>query len=222
MEIEKLFLSIQDKTKIDYIDLYQAMKGSKEKPLGLNWFSVEGSLSFSTVLFCPKAPQNESKFYFYGDNKLISEQYQTVLPEELNFIEGIINVEDYIWDKPELRHKFEKIIKKYVKKKSIELFEKLKDDDEFHQMYSWNLKKLLLVEEIYSSKIVNILKFRTTKNRFLRFQDIKDNVIYYTFDEDKVMKMSNVDFIEVLIFDSFDEDLIQKYESSTEKKFEKI
>lgn len=53
-----------DVTDQEYIDLYQAISGDSDKPLGKIHFSAEGDVAFKAVLFIPKRPPPD---FFHGE-----------------------------------------------------------------------------------------------------------------------------------------------------------
>ncbi len=82
-------------------DFYKFISNDYDDPLGHLHISMEGNVSFKSLIFIPKkAPmdlmriQNEKSIYLYSNKILIQEDCKDAIPDYLRFVKGVVDTTD--------------------------------------------------------------------------------------------------------------------------------
>jgi HSP90 family molecular chaperone len=217
----------------DYISLYQNLEQTTEVPLGYIHFQVEGTIELHTIIYISKQAIKRPKLELYSEGNLIIEDYQGLIPEFLNFVGGVVEIEENLFNMdPITRMRIEKLIKKFITKKVLVKLQEIVDEISFPLEYFGNLKLHFLNNEVDAPKIFPLLRFETFKTRksLISFdQYVKEmdknqtEVFFFLFDD---LKSKNFELeetkVEVLIFQEEDLENIPKYETYLNLKLKPI
>lgn len=126
----------------EYNEFYKTISKDYQDPAGYTHFAVEGEVEFRAILFAPKLVPMELRQNMFDDNgrllKLyvkrvfISDNFEDILPRWLCFLRGVIDCEDLPLNvSREILQKSRvlRTISKRLIRKSLDMFEKMKDKD---------------------------------------------------------------------------------------------
>jgi len=224
-------------TEEEYETFYKSLSGDWDKHCSVKHFKAEGNVEFDSILFIPsrapfdlfdKKPRKNVKLYV--KKVLISDECKDLCPDWLNFISGIVDSNDLPLNASRELLQQSKILKqisKHVVKKSIEMINELTDDKEkyktFYENFDKNLKLGIHEEENSREKLVEFLRYNTSKGSFVSFAEYKDRMkegqpgIYYITGESIkglenspfVDKLKKLDWEIIYMCDPIDEYIIQ-------------
>merc|ERR1712187_355143 len=127
----------KDVTDEDYTNFYKAISNDHEAPATWTHFKAEGEIEFKSILFVPKkASHNMYDNYYksstglrlYVRKVLITDEFEDLLPQYLNFVKGVIDSDDLplnVSRETLQQHKVLKVMGKKLVRKCLEMLRKL-------------------------------------------------------------------------------------------------
>ena len=204
-------------TPEEYESFYKSLSGDWDKHLTLKHFKTEGNCEFSSILFVPsRAPMDlfekkqRNNIKLYVKKVLITDDCKDLCPDWLNFVSGIVDSSDLPLNASRELLQQSKILKqisKQIVKKSIEMMEDLATDEEkfktFYQNFDKNLKLGVHEESTQREKLVEFLRYSTSKGEFVSFAQYKERMgegqpgIYF-ITGDSIKNLENSPFVDKL------------------------
>ncbi len=174
--------------KEDYTEFYKFFENTNEEPESYIHLSSDAPVQFNTILFFPKSnfeiyglAKKDPGIDLYSNKILIDKSSKDIIPEYLRFVSGIVDSADLPLnisrESIQSNIKIEKI-KKYIVKKIIDEFLKIKDKNYDSYLNLWknfnrNLKEGIINDFDNRKKLSDLLLFNTSKTKKDEFSDLK-------------------------------------------------
>jgi molecular chaperone HtpG len=201
----------------EYAHFYRVLTGDWQEPQAVKHFSVEGQLEFRALLYIPKNPPlyefdpqaSTNGIKIYVRRVFIMDSCEALVPEWLNFVQGIVDSEDLplnISHESLQNNKILKVIRKSMVKKCIEMLYELTTHDDyepFHNAFVAKIKLGILQDDLNRAKIARLLRYYSIQSmhEMISFDDYIDRMhenqkcIYYMVSESR-FGASNSPFLE--------------------------
>ena len=192
----------------EYEDFYKQLTLDFEPPLAHAHMVVDAPVQLYALLFVPEGPERnifslrkDNGLKLYARKVLIQEYNKELLPEYLQFIEGVVDSEDLplnISRESVQSNRIMANLKRLVTAKAIDMLEQLaKDDPEaygrFWKSYDRFIKQGVAIEQNEPESLYPLLRFRTTAkpdewsslDDYLERMPEGQDEIYYILGEDE-------------------------------------
>lgn len=239
-------------TEEDYNNFFRQRHFGFEDPLAHIHVSVEGAISFKSILYIPSRrpfdffnPDRKGGLELYSNGVLIMDKCEELLPDYLNFVKGVVDSEDISLNiSREMLQKTRELqlIKKNIEKKILdELAKILKNDREKYREFFKNFGVSLKsgAYENYGAdkdKLKDLFIFATTKREDATFNEYRKEMkpdqdfIYYANgssieaikDLPQIKHFIDKDIEVLALTDPIDEFVIKMLEEYDDKKFKSI
>lgn len=194
-----------DVTEEEYHEFYQSLTNDTQPPLAYTHFSLEGSVSFSAVLFIPQRHSLQlDNMNYQVDLRLFQKRIQVqehandLLPPYLRFVCGVVDSPDVELNvSREILQKTKAIetIKKQLTKKSLEMLKKMANNEPEKYNTFWGDMGMILKGGIpedmkNKDKLIELLRAKTTKSSDWRsLAQLKDEMVD---GQDTIWYLSNM------------------------------
>jgi molecular chaperone HtpG len=245
--VKPIWLRKSDEVESDeYKSFYKSISSGKEFST-YSHFAVEGHVNVNGLLFVPsRAPDDiftkgaKQNIKLYVKRVFITDKLDDMLPDYLNFIQGVIDSEDLpLTVSREMLQQNRVItsVKNVIVKQSIKMLEKLAEDENeyisFYREYSKNIKLGVHEDNKNQDKLMNLLRYQTSRTDDLisldtYIENMKEDQpgIYYitgeTLDQVKaspfLQKLKKKDYEVLYMTEAIDEYVVSKVGSFKEKK----
>jgi len=236
----------------DYNNFFRQRHFGFEDPLAHIHISVEGMISFKSILYIPSRkpfdflnPDKKGGLELYSNGVLIMEKCEDLLPDYLSFVKGVVDSEDISLNiSREMLQKTRELqlIKKNIEKKILDELAKILKNDrekyaEFFENFGVSLKSGAY--ENYGAdkdKLKDLFIYTTTKRDHVTFNEYRKNMkpdqdfIYYANgssieaikDLPQIKHFIDKDIEVLALTDPIDEFVIKMLEEYDDKKFKSI
>jgi molecular chaperone HtpG len=194
--------------KKEYEDFYQQLTLDFEPPLTFTHMAVDAPAQMYAILYVPAkpergmfSPRREGGLKLYARKVLIQDYNKDLLPEYLDFIQGVVDSEDIPLNVSRESIQSTRImaqLKKLVTSKVIDTLKKLAEDDRSQYDHFWEgyarfVKQGVAIEQGEPQELYPLLRFHTT-TRLDQWVSLEDYVqqmktdqedIYYIMGDDE-------------------------------------
>ena len=194
--------------KKDYDEFYQQFTLDFESPLTYAHMNVDAPVQLYAILYCPASPEHnmfslrrENGLKLYARKVLIQEYCKDLLPEYLNFIQGVVDSEDLPLNVSRESIQSTKTmaqLKKLVTGKVVDMLEKLAGDDaeaytKFWKNFGRYIKQGVAIEQTEPESLYPLLRFHTSTqpdklsslDDYVKRMKTDQPAIYYILGDDE-------------------------------------
>ncbi len=194
--------------KKDYDEFYKQLTLDFEDPLAYAHMNVDAPVQLFAILFCPTSPdrnmfslRRDNGLKLYARKVLIQEYCKELLPEYLNFIQGVVDSEDLPLNVSRESIQSTKTmaqLKKLVTGKAIDMLKKLADEDpnaysNFWKGFGRYIKQGIAIEQNDPEALYPLLRFHTTTqpeilsslDEYVKRMKTDQPAIYYILGDDE-------------------------------------
>jgi len=231
----------------DYVKFYNQLTLDSKPPLAHTHVVVDAPVQVYSLLFVPANPdfglfsaRKEPGLELFSKKVLIQEYNKDLLPDYLNFIQGVVDSEDVPLNVSRETVQVSKVmsnLKRLVTSKAIDMIRGLADQNDndydlFWKTYSRYIKQGVATETRTPKKLYPLLRFRTTANPqgwkslddYIEGMKPDQEGIYYLIGEDtqSVLSSPHLDIVrhynyEVILFtDPIDPFMLMKWDEYKE------
>jgi molecular chaperone HtpG len=204
----------------DYNDFYQQLTLDFSPPLTHVHMVVDAPVQMYALLYIPSNPERgifalrrEEGLKLYARKVLIQEYNRDLLPEYLNFVQGVVDSEDLPLNVSRESVQSSRVmaqLKRLVTNKVIDTLEKMAEDEaekyaKFWKGYARYIKQGVAIEQEKPEALYPLLRFRTTKlpdqwsslDEYVeRMQDDQEQIYYIMGDDERsVMYSPHLDVV---------------------------
>lgn len=239
----------EDLNETEVIEFYKFLTNETEPPLHYFQINVEGSVSFKSLLFIPNTQPKyflheffNKTLHLFSNRVFIQDDNQEILPDYLKFIRGVLDTEDLPLNisRETIQNnitinKIRQILTTRILAHLSEFAENHPEKyNKFFELFGQILKSGITIDFASKDKIIEMLRFKTTKTSKNEFISLKDYInrmlpeqkeIYYALidKEELVEKNPNFEYfkknnIEVLLMTDPIDVLIMPYLSEYDGK----
>jgi molecular chaperone HtpG len=190
-----------------YQEFYKQLTLDFTDPLAHEHMVVDAPAQMYALLFIPKDPKNlvfsprkEPGLKLYARKVLIKEFCTDLLPQYLNFIDGVVDSEDLplnVSRESVQSNRVMALLARLVTGKALDMLKELSENSpedyaEFWKVYGQYLKEGVAIEQDKPEKLFPLLRFHTSKDltgwtsldQYLERADSDQEEIYYFLGED--------------------------------------
>jgi molecular chaperone HtpG len=194
--------------KKDYDEFYKQLTLDFEDPLAYAHLNVDAPVQLFAILFCPTSPERnmfslrrDNGLKLYARKVLIQEYCKELLPEYLNFIQGVVDSEDLPLNVSRESIQSTKTmtqLKKLITGKAIDMLKKLADEDPTAYSNFWKgfgryVKQGIAIEPNDPDALYPLLRFHTTTqpeilsslDEYVKRMKTDQPAIYYILGDDE-------------------------------------
>ncbi|VVU94656.1 Hsp90 protein [seawater metagenome] len=240
----------EDVSDEEYAAFYKSFANDQGNYSKVKHFSVEGNVEFSSILFIPESKPFDmfnggeekvnNKIKLYVRRVFILDNCKDLLPEYLNFVNGLVDSNDLplnVSREMVQENRILRVIRKQLVKKTIEMMEELAEDKEkytkFYEAYAKNIKLGVYEDNTNRVKLSSLLRYPSTKSgesltsldEYISRMPEGQKSIYYLSGEN-MQSIQNSPFLEQLkkkdievlfMTDAIDEYMLQQFKGYNEK-----
>jgi HSP90 family molecular chaperone len=192
----------------EYEDFYQQLTLDFEPPLTFTHMTVDAPAQMYAILYIPAkpdrgmfSPRREGGLKLYARKVLIQEYNKDLLPEYLDFVQGVVDSEDIPLNVSRESIQSTRVmaqLKKLVTSKVIDTLKKLAEDEaekynRFWEGYSRFIKQGVAIEQGDPQELYPLLRFHTTTRPdvwvslidYVQMMKTDQKDIYYIMGDDE-------------------------------------
>ena len=207
----------------EYSEFYKSITKDSTGPLTQTHFIAEGEVTFKSLLFVPtnqpsetfnKYGQAHDQIKLYVRRVFITDDFQDMMPNYLNFIRGVVDSDDLplnVSRETLQQHKLLKVIKKKLVRKALDMIKKIDDDKykDFWKEYSTNIKLGVIEDAANRTRLAKLLRFKSSNGEMTsladyveRMKDKQEQIFYMAGANEEEVKTSP--FVERLLKKGFE------------------
>mmetsp|Transcript_41686 Transcript_41686/g.61198 ORF Transcript_41686/g.61198 Transcript_41686/m.61198 type:complete len:824 (+) Transcript_41686:90-2561(+) len=195
----------------EYQNFYKSISNDYNDALTWSHFKAEGEIEFKSILFVPsRAPHDMYDNYYkaqtglrlYVRKVLITDEFDDLLPQYLNFIKGVVDSDDLplnVSRETLQQHKVLKVMGKKIVRKALEMLRKLANQEveepevgedgepvepkehpyiKFWENFGKNIKLGLIEDTANRTKLSKLLRFKSSKSddKWISLEDYVNNM----------------------------------------------
>ena len=186
-------------------EFYKFISNDLNPPLGHLHLSLEGRVNFKTLMFIPETQplrflreEDLSSLHLYSSKVFIQDDCKELLPEYLRFISGVVDTEDLPLNVSREVTQSSPVmarIRETLTSRILSLLEDwAKNDseryDKFFRNFSLLFKTGLSSDFINRDRLLELLRFESTKTESGKFTSLKDYVAGMSEDQEEIYYLS--------------------------------